>query len=431
MQVPKELLDKYPGFHLEVEMLNNVSKKYFVKFMKRLTNHHNYDKLKDAFFINEKEKTIIKIIDKIPNEEFEDLNNLERYYYPLCNKEEIKRIMHIQDAQDYLLKFTAEQILENIRLYKVFISLRKTTLEHWSLEKNYTGSYYKFYGYYSELPERERKICENVPIGLIHMSEANGHCVKSPYGNIIVISYALEHFLYYMNLFHYSNQYEFPFEDAFQSYLIGVRIMMGFESLDFELAPRGELPKEIEEVIKRRVHWQIQFIIGHEYAHHYLNHLNDAKLSLIKYSVNSSDAKTNLHIFNYSQQNELDADYNSIVKPLFLDDSDDRDEIANASFLFFILLDVYEATAHYMFPPGGSVPSHPNPLDRLWVLRNRLDKNIGMSEDQLLDFINFYKSFKEKILQDYLPFNIDYIETYGALYLPSFKKDFKFDHLDF
>ena len=421
---PREVEDK-SGFSLDAEMLENLPEGYLLDFKKQLLAHPDYEKIKDNYIINEERNILVHIFEKIPLSETDDLTVDQRFFYPLCSKSEIRQIFNPQTAEDYLLKYRAEQIIDSPRLSRVVNSIRRKRGRNWNFSNYLRSDQFKMY--LALLPGSQKAKCQNIPFGTIYMQDANGQCMKSPKGNIIVISAALRSFLYYMNLFHFGSQLGIQPEDTFHAFLIAVRTMLGTESLDFEIDPRGEIPDEIQLKINEVTDWQMLFIIGHEFAHHYLNHLKTSTIGIFKYQFVYSNKET--RFYNYSEELELEADFHSVSVPILKRAY--RTELCDGAFLFFIWLDLYETVENYIFPPTSAPKTHPDPLDRLWELRKRLNKSIGLTTNDLKKIIDNYRPFKEFLLNEILPFRTEEIERYGSFYLPSFKKEIKADRIYF
>lgn len=419
----KDHIDK--DFHYDTEILDNISPDYFCEFINRLESHHDYNLLKTKFFIDHEKRIIIQILDKIPIKEFDDLSNEETFFYPLCSKEEIKRIFNPKTAFDYLLKIRAENIVDNIRLHRLFISKRKNS-ENWSFSEYIDTKHFK--EYLSFVSKKTRDKCLNIPHGLIHYNETNGFCQKTPYGNIIVISEALKFFLYHMNLFVLGKQLGVPEKDTMASFWIGIRTLLGTEPLDFELDSRGEIPKEIDKEVLNSTNWQLRFIVGHEYAHHYLGHLDKSRVKKVS-SILNDNQNRELSIYSYSHQKEYDADFNAINS---VTRKDHKDSLAMSAFYFFIFLDLFETVLEFMYPKSNSsMGSHPKPINRIWKLNESLGAKTGIKRKDMEDYIEWLAPFKSDLIKNILPFEIDKIESYSSIYLPSYKKDFKYDRLDY
>lgn len=58
---------------------------------------------------------IIHIQQIIPKDEIGDTSGDYSFYYPICSKEEFKRIKNIQNTDDYLLKIRADSIITCLR----------------------------------------------------------------------------------------------------------------------------------------------------------------------------------------------------------------------------------------------------------------------------------------------------------------------------
>jgi hypothetical protein len=414
----KNGIDK--DFNYDTEIIANLPDGYLTDFIIKLKEHPDYETIKDNFIIDEENNKLVQILEKIPNKEMDDLTPDERFFYPLCNKDEIKRIFNIKNADDYFLKFRAENIIDNQRLHRVFSSIRRKNKDNWNFN-NYTDS--KLFKTYLEiLPKHENKVCRNLPHGTVHLNNANGFCMKTPFGNIVAISHALRQFLYYMNIFHFGKEMGIKTDDTFASFILAIRILLGKESLDFEIDSRGEIPLDIHKEIDNITDWQMLFIIGHEYAHNYLSHLDKTVAPEMNF-FKSKEVK----FYSFKQKDELEADLNSISKPILK--NSERSDLADGAFLFFHYLDIFEAVREYLLPSTGLPNSHPESNDRIRELRNNLPDDIGFSKESIESNLEYYSSLKTYLINDFLPFEVDRIETYGSVYLPSYKKELIHDRL--
>lgn len=422
-----KLITKYfpnsEGKHLNIEIIQNPPKEYIETLFDRLKKHENYESLKNDLIYDKDTNVFMHLHDQIDLSELTDLNEEERFFIWFMSKTEIKRAFNIKSAKDYLLRMRAEQVEENPRLGRTLEKLRKKYGENWSFENHCETEQYL--DYMSNMSSKNRTICESIPHGTIHSKEVNAMCIKTPFGNIITLSYALREFLFYMNIFHFGDQLEVDYDDALSSFILATRIMLGKETLDFELDPRAELPASIENVINYHTDWQMSFIIGHEYAHHYLGHLN-SKATLKAHERNGKGIKD---MYTYSQQCEFEADINSIIEVSH--DNFDVEELLNGAFMFFISLDFYYGVEDYIFPKHRASNTHPSPMERLWNLRDKIDSSIGYTREELSRFIKRNQEFMDGFRTDFLPFHIEDIEMYGSNYLPGFRKKILFDRLDF
>lgn len=422
-----ELLKKHlpvSEYNFDLEILKNPPDDYIKDFFKNLKAHKNYKELKDDFIYDKDLDVFIQVHNRFPNSEIDDLTQEQVFFYPFMSKEEIKQAFDIKSSSDYLLRFRAEQVETEIRLKRTFSKLKKKFGHKWSFTNYFESNQYK--KYLSKLSPELRKQCINIPHGTIHSKEANGLCIKTPFGNIIALSYSLRYFLFYMNLFQFGEHLGVKGKDISSAFILAIRIIFGKESLDFEIDTRGKLPKSIKREIDKLTDWQMQFIIGHEYAHHYLGHLENQSI-LKSYDGLNLDSQRIQH-YTYKQKCEFEADVNSINKTTY--NKDDKSELLNGAFLFFMSLHMYGKIEDYIFPRNGRPRTHPEPIDRLWKLRNSTNSKLGYSAEILTNFEKNTNSYMEHFLTEYLPYNIDKIEMTGSVYLPSYKKRFLIDRLD-
>lgn len=412
------LFDK--NYYYNFETIRNVSDEYFDNFEKALKAHVDYEKLKNNFIIDRKSRVMIHIHEKILLSEIEDLSDEEKFFYPLCNRSEINRIFNPKNSSDIFLKYRAEKVIDFQRLHRVVDRIRRKQGCNWSFSKFFDSD--QFNAYLDSLPLQEKNKSASIPHGTIHSNEANGSCIPTPFGNIVTVSHALRRFLNFMNLFHFGKQMGFEQKEEFPSFLIAVRTMLGTESIDFEIDTRGDIPTHINDQIEVLTDWQMMFVIGHEYAHHYLDHLTGKKTFRAE-MINGTEVK----YYNHNQIDELEADYYSITKPIISDDQ--RNLLANSAFQFFQWIDLYQTVREYMFPSSSVVGSHPNPIDRIFELRNRLDTKYGYLIEELHEQLNYYSDFKKFLINEFLPFNVEKLEKYGAIYLDTYKTEYIHDRL--
>ncbi|MCY0969412.1 M48 family metalloprotease [Chryseobacterium wangxinyae] len=411
-------------YQLDLEIIKNPPKEYIDYFFKELRKHREYEKLKDDFVYDEKFDIFAQIHHRFESSEIEEFSEEELFFYPFLNKEEIKTIFNVKSSEDYLLRLRAEQVENNMRLKRTFNKLQKKIGARWSFTNYFESNQYTYY--LKKLKSDLREKCENIPHGTIHLNDSNGLCMKTPYGNIIVLSYSLRQFLYYMNIFHFGHQLGVKDIDTFHSFLIANRIKLGTESLDFEIDPRGKLPKSIKKKIDYMTDWQMLFIIGHEYAHHYLGHLDDSTIMKSHSTINYLNS--DVEFYTYKQECEFEADKNAIKNTLF--NTYDQSKLLNGAFLFFLYLDMCDKVEDYLFPKINYSYTHPKPLDRIQKLRQCIDDKIGFTTYDLNSIIDNNNNFISKFLNEYLPYNVDKFEMVGSMYLPSYKKKYLIDRLD-
>lgn len=401
-------------------------KEYLNNLKEAIDNHPNKDELKKNIIIADNQ--VFFVNNRLSPEEIGDLTNEELFYYPVCSKEEIKRIFNVKTASDYLLKLRADSIEDHARHHRVFLKRYNKNKENWSLTNYFNQS--DFDKYLDNLSARKKNKCSEITYGYAYLNEANGKCIKTKYGTLIIISEALRYYLFYMNTFLLAPYYRISQPDDFHSFLIALRIMLNSESLDFDLDPRGEIPTKVNKEISQIVDLQIEFVIGHEFAHYLLGHISSGMLEEFRlgcHLFNNIDSP--IRFYKYSWEQEYEADFYSIEYANYY--SQKKSAILNSAFLFFEGLHLLEVVKKYMNPSPTHLDTHPISLDRLWHLRKRISKKHGYSEKRIKDSIkNIYQI--EKILkEDFLPFNIEELEKYGSVYLPNYRKSVLIDRIDY
>jgi hypothetical protein len=274
------------------------------------------------------------------------------------------------------------------------------------------------------LNPKERAKC-NITAGFAFTTEPNGACIKSEFGNYIVISEALRYFLYFMNIFHLGT--ELSTADRMTCLIIAARVMYYYEQLDFELDPRGIIPNKLQKQVQKVTQDQIRFVIGHEYFHHILNHL-DAK-SIANINMLPTTTSNPVAVFNHSQIQELQADFASVHRPSY--SKTERNELLSAAFLFFMSLDLFGCIKSYYSPSIRHYKTHPEPLDRMWELRKKISPKLGMNTEQLHEFLESNAAVKKHLQEDWLPFNVEKFEMVGSHYLSSYIPGQKLDRIHY
>lgn len=354
------------------------------------------------------------------------------FHYPICTIEEIRRIEMPSSAADHLLVLRADAIADSPRLKRVFLERRTRQPKGWSLSSHFETA--AFERYLNALPEEMRAACEGVPAGMAFLREPNGACIRSPHGDFIVVSEALRIYLYYMNVFLLARD-DIPMDDCMAALMISLRVMFLTEALDFDLDPRGQLPEEVDGRIATLVEDQLQFVIGHEYAHILLGHLNANSVQQAPLGVFPTSAHSSTRYYTPRQQQEFEADVGALLHAKL-----DEEELAgrlNASTWFFLGLELLYAVSEYINPSMHAPKTHPEPIDRLLALRKEvlgtrnIDADRIYSDDAISDGIRGVHSVKELLLKDFIPYQVDALESYGSIYLPSFRRTELYDRLNY
>ncbi len=409
------------------ELMQNVPDWYYDEFKQKLASDPKYADRRAEFILNDEDKSILHIFVKFHRSEVSGLTDERISYYPLCNLEEIELLSDPADAGDYLLKLRADEVNNHMRTTRVFYELRKFYGDRWNFTAYFDS---KLFGQYTFLLGSELEAqCDQVIAGFINYPDANGCCTKTPFGNIILISFALKYFLYYGTLWAIADSLELNDQDAFDALIISMRTMLGYEAMDFEIDPRADLPGEIHQRVQILTDQQLQFIIGHEYAHHYLGHLDSGKLLDFDSLGAVHQELGRLKIYNYSQQNELDADFHAIHN---LDTPDDiKGVFLEAATTFFCILDIYLCFKDAIDPHVGNYYSHPKPMDRIWELRRKFPETIGYNSAEITKLGERNEKLKQFLINDFISIYTDELEMYGSTYIQGYKNKKPFDRLDF
>ncbi|SDI78634.1 hypothetical protein [Variovorax sp. OV700] len=368
-----------------------------------------------------------------PRKDIEGLTIDLALYYPICTREEILKIEHPTTAADFLLKVRADEIVDNARLTRVFLRRRERAAGRWSLTSHFDAS--PFEEYLWSLSDAKRLQCEQLEAGFAYLLEPNGACIRSPYGDVIVISETLKEYLFFMNLYLMTLDGEsFPAEDSMCALFIAVRTMMLTETPDFDLDPRGDPPEPLKRQCLALAREQMQFVIGHEFAHHLLGHLGVRGSAGAGHKVIPGDRGSSVQIYSRRQEQEFDADLGALLNP-DLSDSQLAFRL-NATTWFFLGLDVWHAVKEYMAPPIHP-STHPSSRDRLLRLRNgvlsarNLDLETVGTDEVVRNNFDRLDSVKRILRNKVLPLQVEELEMYGSMYLPSYRPKILRDRIDF
>lgn len=340
----------------------------------------------------------------------------KQFFHPVCNPREIERVFDVKDASDYLLKLRAETIVDHMRLFRVYRNKALRDEKNWSLEKSFDTSHYE--RFLDRLSDDDRRQCLKTTFGDMFSNDPNGSVFATDYGPIITISSSLQFFLKFAHLALMPFNTDIPEHVELNGLRIAMRVMLKSEALDFFMDPRGSLPRDVGEGIHAPLSLQMQFIAGHEFAHHVLGHLNDSTTSLkpIYFAISSNeDDYKPIKTYNRSQQEEFDADVQAILLPDYTDE--EIGELLHAALLWFGALELFEAVSDEIFPVStGSYKSHPTARDRFDNLLTKIPTPSGFSTGDAKRFgetVDFYK----QLLLDDVSANLDLYEFYGSVYL--------------
>lgn len=344
-----------------------------------------------------------------------ELSTLEiqkRFYSPLCTPSEIERVFNPQNAADFLLALRSHYIIDNMRIYRFFLRAWRTQGADYSLERNFETDHY--YRYLEALSIEDRETLRSVTFGNVFTKEANGQIFISPFGRIVTISQSLKYFLEYSHLAlkHFSS--EIPSDVRFAALIIALRVMFEFEALDFEVDPRGKFSEEVALEMRRPIPEQLQFIVGHEFAHHLLGHLSGSCVhnSSLYAERNTSHEALSARVYSTSQEQEFSADVAALMNPEITNVA--RASFLNSTLIWFGALELYQHARDVIMPlPAWKSNSHPTARERhLRLLREVETRYSRVSESVILAV----DSFKQP-LSEYLSLQMESFEPYGSMYL--------------
>ena len=136
-------------------------------------------------------------------------------------------------------------------------------------------------------------------------------CLKTEFGKVVIVSEVLRYFLYFINIATMDLE-GVPEDVRNDALVIATRTLLLTEALDFDLDPRGVVPASIHAQVTQMVKWQMKFIIGHEFAHHILQHGNDGNLYMSKARRFSDEDVGEFVGYQRQHAEEFEADLHSI-----------------------------------------------------------------------------------------------------------------------
>lgn len=343
------------------------------------------------------------------------LEQQRAWYHGLCSEKEIDRILNVQNGRDYILKLRADTIIENVRLWRVFKHISMAYGEQWTLEK-----YFQTYSYIdvrNAMSKEHQEICKNVSFGSIISSDSNGLIFPTPYGICSTYSETLKYFTRYSCLALLNFNGKVPFDVQLNAMRIAIRIMLQREALDFEVDPRGIIPKDIMDVINPIYPAQMSFLAAHEYAHLINGDLNDKNIKRVAILQAHFDDQTDYKMINAytaSQKKEFAADLGAMINPKW--NKETYSYTYFATMLWFSALAIYEAVEDTLFPPIG-YQSHPGAKARYnHILENAprpYDFDKALYYEDLPQLVSFWE---DKMKED-ASCNFELYEFYGSAYL--------------
>lgn len=361
--------------------------------------------------------------------EFEGILPEEMCFIEFCSKKEIVRLRNIKGPHEYLLRLRANAIADSVRVIRVMASRRKAYEakgRSWALSYYYHSKDHYHKSYVKLLSREKIKRLNSVPSGLVFIQEVNALRIKTLVGDVVIVSESLEKFYYFMTIAFYGEWLGFDMVDRADALLISIRLINGYETLDFDIDPRANLPIEKERAIESLVKCQMQFTFGHEYAHCLCNHIPSAEISL---GIIKQDSFVNDFVL-YNHNLEYEADYYALRN--IENRKADIRGITRGAFSVLLYLYFIEQYRGLFSVNNFSVSiSHPSAKNRIHQLYCNLGKQSYIGEAEINEMINVADEMAQ-ILQYRLEGQIDNLLTfYGSMYLHSYIRKQRTDRIDF
>lgn len=405
------------------------------RFREHFKMHPNRESVKKRFYIDDEFSIYLQSWHKYS--EIPKMTDDISRYYPICQLDEINRIRPPKNASDYLLAMMANAIADNSRIKRIFLRRWEADPKNWSLSGYFDRS--AFDEYTEKLPNDKLEICRGIPAHFGFLSEPNGACIRSSYGKVIVVSEVLKVYLYYMNLcLLKALTDDFPEAEAFGALFIAVRTMLLLETPDFDLDPRGKLPPDLHALCTFMAETQLQFVIGHEYAHALLGHLDDFSAYRATAMLIPSQSGESRDYYAPEHEQEFAADASSLLQIKLPPKM--RAQMANGATWFFLGLDLLQAATKVLRPDMANEDTHPAPISRIRRLRGEIlaDKNSSKikkaglySEDEVAYWIERTNDIKKAMLEEWIPKHLESLRVYGSTYLPVSRGPALVDRFDY
>ncbi|MBC9786474.1 SEC-C domain-containing protein [Heliobacterium chlorum] len=389
-----------------------------IEHVKNLFRSNNIEDIKNEF-------GTLHLLDIVKNPDGEKFDPEKLFYRSFCNEKEIESIFNVSNTNDFLLKMRADMVADNTRFFRVMLN-RRNKNKDWNFTSHFDDTQFRQYLY--TLPEEDFTKLNDITAGFIYSDNPNGSCMKTEFGKIITVSESLKYFLYYMNLYSLDFKDMVPNDVRLNSLILAIRIMLQTEALDFDLDPRGNVPELIDMCINNAVDEQLQFVIGHEYAHLLLNHLDDKNMNT-RPLLNLIKGNKPYRFYNHSQKEEFEADVASIIRPL--GNSINTEMRVLNTLLFFSYIDIFENVKEQISPTISYYKEHPDPIDRIWNVYEKTEHLLKDINKKVVKNIIHYASEAKKILEESVAYNMDEYEKYGSVYLGSWRGKVLIDRVDY
>lgn len=349
-----------------------------------------------------------------------DLHPSEQFLTGFCSKHEILRLRDLRTAQDYLLRLRSESIAKSPRAIRTF-GRRRAAFEKngrlWSLTGYYSSINKDAKRYIERLPRKHRKRVASIPYGLAPINEANAVALNSILGDLVLVSENLRYFYYFMNIALYGLSHGIEGVDCTDAATIALRIMLGSESFDFDLDPRGTLPPDIENHLQTLTARQMEFTFGHEFAHLIEGHLTE--------KTDSVDTRT------YAFECEFSADRQAVLLPRTNRKTYQMLALGACDVLLYLHF-LECASLRGMLPKFSVSSTHPPALERLRSALDAFEPKVGAYREAVKESIEAVELMAENVERRTKDAErSDILTFYGSMYLAGYTDRLLRDRVDF
>ncbi len=334
------------------------------------------------------------------------------WFMSFCTKDETDRIINPQSPIDFLLRERADIVADHMRYQRVYMNKARLS-ENWSFEQSFIVRHYK--GVMDRLTEGDRLECKDITYGDMFSNDVNGYAWKDKqWGRFISLNESLNFYMKFCNLAIMEFREQVPDDVRKNALRIALRVMLKQEAMDFFMDPRGIVPQKIGIEIHRPIPYELQYIAGHEFAHHLCGHLDDKSVSK-KMMLKIGDKEYYKPIYNTSQMQEFEADMASLTRPLYTED--EYLKLLEGALLWFISLGLAEKAQNSIDPAlAFGVKTHPTAEERYdHILENaRIPDGFDRKH---MESIKENARYMEEFLENDLSEHYELYDFYGSCYL--------------
>lgn len=340
-------------------------------------------------------------------------DRLDRVWFcSFCNNEEIDRIISPQSGYDFLLQERANIVADHMRYLRVYMN-KARLFPNWSFEKSFSDKHYL--EVIKNLTMDDKESCKGITYGDMFSNDVNGYAIKNPtWGKFICLNESLQFFMKFCNLALLNFDQDVPKKIRMNALRIAIRIILKQESMDFFMDPRGIIPEEVGIKVHAPIKHELQYIAGHEFAHHLCGHLDD-KDTYKKKILSINDIEYLQPVYNISQKQEFEADIASINRPQY--SLEEYSKILEGALIWFISLDLSETAQEIISPTSSfSIKTHPSAKERFeYILENtKIPDQFNIREINKIQ--DNAKWLKEALVDD-LALNYEMYDFYGSAYI--------------